>query len=97
MRTDDITSITQHREHLRDHLNQVKQTGRPLFITNRGGKTEAVMLSAQCYDELMEQVELARSLAMIDRSMDDVKTGRTQDARQAIRAIADELGLELNR
>ena len=96
MRTEDITSVTQHREHLRDHLNQVKKTGRPMFITNRGGRTEAVVLSAERYDDLMEEVEMARSLAMIDRSMEDIRAGRTHDAKQAIRDIADELNLQLN-
>ncbi len=80
MRTEDITSITQHRDHLRDHLNQVRETGRPMFITNRGGETEAVMLSAKLYDELMEQVELARSL-------EDIKAGHVQDGREAMRAL----------
>ena len=95
MRTQDITSVTQHRDHLRDHLKQVTETGRPMFITNRGGKAEAVVLSAESYDGLMEELELARSLAMIDRSMEDIKAGRTHDAKEAIQGIAKKLGLEL--
>ncbi len=96
MRTEDITSITQHRDHLRDHLNRVRETGRPMFITNRGGETEAVMLSAKRYDTMMEELELARSLAMIDESMKDVRAGRGKELRQAVRDIADELGLTLD-
>ena len=95
MRTEDITSVTQHRDRLRDHLNQVQQTGRPMFITNKSGQTEAVLLAPQAYDRMMEEVELARSLAMIDRSMKDVKAGRGKEFRKAIKAIAADLGLEL--
>jgi PHD/YefM family antitoxin component YafN of YafNO toxin-antitoxin module len=97
MRTDDITSVTQHRDHLRDHLNRLKETRRPMFITNKRGETEAVVLSAEAYDALMDELELARSLATIDRSMEEVKAGRGKDYRQAIRDIAGELGLELKR
>lgn len=45
----------------------------------------------------MEESELGQSLVMIDRSMADIKAGRTHEARQAIQAIANELGLELQR
>lgn len=96
MRTDDITNITQFRGHLRDHLDQVKRTGRPLFITGKNGNAEAVMLSAEKYDQLMEDLELAHSLAMADRSMKEVKAGRGKPLRKAIKSIADDLGLELN-
>lgn len=43
----------------------------------------------------MEEVELSRSLTMIDRSMEDVKAGRGKEFRKAIKDIASELGLEL--
>jgi len=95
MRTEDITNVTQHRDRLRDHLNQVKRTGRPMFITNKSGQTEAVLIAPETYDRIMEEVALSRSLAMIDRSMEDVKAGRGKDLRQAIKDIAADLGLEL--
>ena len=34
---------------------------------------------------------------MIDRSMDDIQNGRTQPAKPALRKIAQELGLKLDR
>jgi len=95
MRSNDITNVTQHRDHLRDHLNQVKDTGRPLFITNKGGETEAVMLSAQAYDEMAEKAALSDSLSMLDRSMDDIKAGRTRPFREAIKGMIEEFGGKL--
>ena len=97
MRTQDITSISRHREHLREHLDQVKETGRPMFITNRGGDTEAVVISANQYDSLMEELEAARSLMMIEKSMSEIKAGRVKDAKQSLREMAKNLGLEMNR
>lgn len=96
MRTEDITNVTRHRAHLRAHLQQVRQTGRPMFITNKRGETEAVLIGPETYDRIMEEVELSRSLSMIDRSMEQVTGGRGKDLRQAVKDIADELGIELN-
>lgn len=95
-RTTDITSFTDFRTRLRDHLDQRKASGRPLFVTTNG-ETEAVVLSPAAFDKLMEQVELARSLATLDRSMEDIKGGRTRSAKTALRQIAGELKLKLDR
>lgn len=95
-RSTDITSFTDFRAHLRDHLNERKATSRPLFVTTNG-ETEAVVLSPTAFDELMDQAELAKSLATLDRSMEDVKAGRGHPLKQAVREIAAELGLKLDR
>ena len=95
-RSDDITSFTEHRQHLREHLRRVRETGRPLFITTNG-HTDAVVLSPEAYDALADKAELAESLALLERSMEDVKEGRTQPAKPALKRIADELDLKLER
>jgi len=95
-RSTDITSFTDFRARLRDHLDQRKTTGRPLFITTNG-ETEAVVLSPATYDELMDQVELSKSLEMLDRSEADISAGRIMPAKAALRKIADELNLDLPR
>ena len=96
IRTDDITSFTEHRRHLRDHLRQVQETGRPLYVTTNG-RTDAVVLSPEAFDALADKAELAESLAMLERSAEDIREGRTQRARPALQKIADELGLKLDR
>ena len=58
---------------------------------------EAVVISPSADDELMDQAELAKSLTVLDRSMDDVRAGRGQPLKEAVREIAEELGLNLNR
>jgi len=95
-RSTDITSFTDFRARLRDHLDRRKASDRPLFITN-DGKTEAVVLSPRAFDELTDQAELARSLAALDRSMDDIKAGHTRPAKAAVRQIAGKLKLKLDR
>ena len=95
-RSTDITSFTEYRQHLRDHLRRVRETGRPLFVTTNG-ETDVVVLSPEAYDQLAEKAELAQSLALIDRSLEDIRAGRTRsarDAQDALRKVADELGLK---
>lgn len=95
-RTTDITSFTEHRQNLREHLNRIKETGRPLYVTTNG-ETEAVVLSAKAYDELAERAELAETLTMIQQSEADIKAGRVRTAREALRSIAKKHGLSIER
>ena len=44
-----------------------------------------------------DTVELIESLSMIDHSMEDIRKGRVQSAKPALKRIADELGLKLDR
>jgi prevent-host-death family protein len=95
-RARDITSFSEFRSKLRDHLDRSKATGRPLFVTTNG-ETEAVVLSPAAFDTLMDRAELAKSLATLDRSKDDIKAGRTRPAKAAVRQMAGELKLKLGR
>lgn len=95
-RSSDVTSFTEHRQNLRDHLRKVRETGRPLYVTTNG-QTDAVVMSPEAYDELADKAELAESLAIVDRSMEDIREGRTQPAKPALKKLASELGLKLDR
>lgn len=95
-RSTDITNFTEHRQHLREHFEQIKETGRPLYITTNG-ETDAVVLSAEAYDALAEKAELVESLRMLDRSMEDIREGRTHPAKAALEKVAEKYGLKLER
>ena len=95
IRTTDITNFTEYRQHLREHHVQIKETGRPLYITNNG-EPEAVVLSPELYNELADQAELPDILAMIARGEADIKAGRFVDAREAHRQIAEKHGLSID-
>ncbi len=95
-RSTDITSFTEHRQKLREHFLQVRETGRPLYVTTNG-HTDAVVLSPEAFDELVGKAELAEQLATIERGMADVRAGRTRPAKPALKRLAKELGLKLRR
>jgi prevent-host-death family protein len=85
-RTTDITTFSDLRQNLREQLDRLKETGRPLFVTSNG-QPDAVVLSAQAYDELADRADLADTLAMINRSEADLKAGRVVDAGDAVRLL----------
>ncbi|MFA9478778.1 type II toxin-antitoxin system Phd/YefM family antitoxin [Phycisphaerales bacterium AB-hyl4] len=96
MRTANIMPFTEHRQHLREHFEQVKRSNHPLIVTTNG-KPAAVVISPERYDQLAEAEERLQSLEMIDKSMQDIQAGRTQPMRDALRQIADEQGVKLER
>ena len=96
MRTEDIQPLSEHRAKLTEHLKRARETGRPLFVTSNG-KPAAVVLSPEAYDNLVEKAELAENLAMIVQSVEDLESGRTQEARKSIRDLARKHGVSLDR
>lgn len=95
-RTTDITTFSDLRQNMRERLDRLKKTGRPLFVTSNG-EPDAVLLSPSAFDALVEKAALAENLAAIDRGVQDVKAGRVRDFRDGVRAVADKHGLKLDR
>jgi prevent-host-death family protein len=95
IRSTDITSTSELRQNLREHLDRLKASGRPLYVTTNG-ETDAVVLSPGAFDDLVEKAELIDSLTSMDKSMEDYKAGRVRPFRDVIQSIARELGLKLD-
>ena len=94
IRTDDIRSLTEFRQNATAHLDRLAEKGTAEVLTVNG-QAKGVVMSPQTFDELQDKAALVDSLGMIDRGIADAKAGRGRDFRQAIRGIADELGLKL--
>lgn len=88
----ETTNFTDYRDHLRDHLDRVRATGNPLFVTS-DGRTDAVVLSPEAYLELAEKADRMETLDLIRRGLEDVKAGRTSPADEAFARIRRDLGL----
>lgn len=75
MKTSEITTFTEHRENLRGDFDKVRKTGRPLLVTNNG-KADAVVLSPETYDQLVEDAEYVRNIQRIRESMQQIEEGK---------------------
>ncbi|MGB0717536.1 MAG: type II toxin-antitoxin system prevent-host-death family antitoxin [Phycisphaerae bacterium] len=94
-RTDDIRPLSVHRAKIREDLERVQRTGRPMFITTNG-HTAGVLLSPKAYDALVERAILAEDIGALRQAMVDSKSGRSRDAKEVIQEIAAKIGVEFH-
>lgn len=67
----DIESLTSFKRDTADALKRVKKSGRPLVLTVQG-KAEAVVMSAEAYQEMAEQLD---TLTAIRRGLAQARRG----------------------
>lgn len=91
IQTRDIQKLSTFRQKASEHLARLKETGRAEVLTING-EAAGVVMSPQAYDKLMEEVEMARNLELIDRGMADVRAGRTRPIREAFKEMIEKLG-----
>lgn len=96
MRTEDIHPLSEHRAHLTEHLRQVKETGRPMVITQKG-RAAGVLLSPAAYDDLIQKAQFAQDILAIRQGLKEAADGKGVDARKALHDIAAKHGLTIDR
>jgi prevent-host-death family protein len=90
--TEDIQALTTFRNNSAAFLQQLKKTKRPMVLTVNG-KAAAVVQDATAYQRLLDIAARADALEGIRQGRDDVKNGRTRDARAALNAFRRDRGL----
>ena len=75
---------------LKGLLTRVKREKRPLALTRPGGDG-VIVVERKLLDELIDQLDLAKSLKQVDASMDDIKAGRTMASDEAKASTHDEV------
>ena len=75
-------------DHFEGFIASQVQTGR------YGNRSEVIRAALR---EMEERQRKAATLELVERSMADIDAGRTRPAKQALREIAAELGLTLDR
>ncbi|MGB0715696.1 MAG: type II toxin-antitoxin system Phd/YefM family antitoxin [Phycisphaerae bacterium] len=94
MQTTDIRTSTELQANLKADLRHVRETGRPMFITEQG-QTAGVLLSPSVYSDMEEKAKFADDIAAIRRGLDDVKNGRAVPFDDAMREIAAKYNISL--
>lgn len=82
----DIHSLTDFLRNHKEHIERLKQAGRPEVLTVNG-KAEIVVQDAESYQRLLDVVEHASAVAGIKRGLADAKAGRTKPAKQFVEEI----------
>lgn len=91
-----IHSLTDFQRNAKEHIDRLKQTGNPEVLTVNG-EAELVVQSAEAYQELLVDAELARSLRVIGKSLEDAKAGRVQPALSFLKKLAAKHGIVLGK
>jgi len=80
---DDIRPVTEFRAKTAELIDQVRETGRPVVLTERG-KSAAVLLSVAAYEQLLEELDLLRDIRLAEAQ---IERGEVVPHREAIRQI----------
>lgn len=87
---DETCSLTDFQRNARKHVRQLKKSGRPQVLTVNG-RAELVVLNAQAFQRLLEQINRAEAIEGIRRGLADVAAGRAQPARVALERLRKRL------
>jgi prevent-host-death family protein len=74
---EDIKTVSELKKNLREILQQLRETGRPVVVTVNG-KPDAVLVDVATYERKLKALNLATLLA---RGEEDIRRGRTRSAR----------------
>lgn len=85
-RLDDIHSLTDFQRKTREHLERLKETGRPEVLTLHG-EAEVVVQDADAYQELLDRLERAEAIAGIREGLASMERGEGRPVEEVVEAI----------
>ncbi len=83
----DIKPLTEFRSNVTAFLKKVKETRRPLVITQHG-KSSAVILDVAEYEALIEKIELLEDIARAEKQ---IKEGSVYTHRKAKEKVLEKI------
>jgi prevent-host-death family protein len=87
IRTHDIHSLTDFQRNTREHIERLKETGRPAVLTVNG-KAEVVVQSAEAYQELLDALERAEAQLDVYEGFEAIERG---EKGRSIREVAESI------
>ena len=67
-----IKPLTEFRNHIKDYIKELQTNKKPIILTQHG-KSAAVLLDPDKFQEIQDQIEFMRNVAL---GLDDLKNGR---------------------
>ncbi len=88
----DIKPLSEFRANAASFVKQVKETKRPLILTQHG-KSSAVLMDVAAYQSLLEQIELLREVQVAEQQMAE---GKVLSPARVKKHMADRFADESN-
>jgi PHD/YefM family antitoxin component YafN of YafNO toxin-antitoxin module len=82
----DIYSLSDFQRKTREHIERLKQTGKPTVLTVNG-KAELIVQDASAYQALLDRLDEAEALIGIQRGLDSIDRGEGESLEEAIAKI----------
>ena len=86
----DIHSLTEFQRNTKEHIEQLKNSGKPQILTVNG-KAEIVVQDARSYQDLLERMDRLEAVAGIRRGLAEVEEGKTKPARKVFASMRKKL------
>lgn len=96
IRTENIRSLSEFRQHATAHLDRLAESGGAEVLTVNG-EAKGVVMSPAAFDRLAELARQAEVTAMLRQSKADFAAGRSVPHPEGLNALADELGISPKR
>jgi len=84
--TEDIQPLTAFRANVASFVDQVRETGRPLVLTQHG-RSAAVLLGAADYEALIDELEVLRDIQVSERELAEGRGIPHEQVAQELREI----------
>ncbi|MDZ7778949.1 MAG: type II toxin-antitoxin system Phd/YefM family antitoxin [Gemmatimonadota bacterium] len=84
--TEDIQPLSAFRANVASFVDQVRETGRPLVLTQHG-RSSAVLLGAADYEALIEELEVLRDIQVSERELAEGRGIPHDQVAQELREI----------
>jgi prevent-host-death family protein len=81
--TEDVRPLSEFRANAAAFVNQVRETRRPLILTQHGRST-AVLLDVRAYEELVEHAELLHDIQVAEKQIAEGKFIEHSDFKKYI-------------
>ena len=78
---EDIHSLTDFQRNTKEHIQRLKETGRPEVLTVNG-KAEIVVQDAASYQKLLELIDRAEAIEGIQKGLESMQRGEGKPAQE---------------
>ena len=78
-----IKPLTDFRNHMKEYIRELKNNKKPIILTQHG-KGTAVLLDAEKYQELQDQIDFMKKVAL---GLEDMKNDRIYPFSEAVNEI----------
>lgn len=82
----EVRSVTEFQRNIKEYVERLKETKTPLVLTVNG-RAELVVQDAGSYQEMLDRLERAETMAALRRGLKDAEAGRMIPLDEAVKKL----------